>query len=349
AHTDSPALKIKMEGASAAAGCVRVSTEVYGGAIVATWLDRPLSLAGRVMIRDGEAWTSRIVDLQRPIAVVPNLAVHLNRDINKGVEYNRQTQLQAILCTAIGEEKHSNVLCAALAEACGTEPDAIGEADLFLYDPTPAVLVGTAGDFLNAPRIDNLAGCHAIAEAMVRLEPTSATCVAVLSDNEEVGSRTPQGADSSFPRDILQRVVVGTGGAGEDFFRAMAHSFMLSVDAAHAIHPSYADKHDGAYAPVLNGGPVIKSAAACRYATTAETAARFHTICTQAGIPFQRVINRSDIPSGTTIGPITSAALGVPTLDIGHPLWAMHSIRETAGARDHGLMITALEAFLGQG
>lgn len=344
-HTDSPALKIKLEGENTSGGCVRITTEVYGGPILATWLDRPLSIAGRVLLDTPSGLASRRVDLREPITIIPNLALHYNREVNKGFEYNTQQHLPAII-SGTGGTGAGQVLRTHLGDKLGVLPQSILQGDLFLYDPGPGVRLGVNGEFLNAPRIDNLAMCHALSEAMLSLPPTASAAVGVFTDNEEVGSRTPQGADSSFISDILQRISLIVDGEADAAFRARARSAMISADAAHGVHPNFADRHDPQYAPLLNGGPCIKAGAGFRYATTARTAAEFERLCRSNGIPVQTIINRSDIPSGSTIGPMSSAHLGIAGLDVGNPILAMHSIRETAGTKDHALMIRALEFFL---
>ncbi len=349
AHTDSPCLKVKADSEGVAAGCIRVAVEVYGGPINSTWLDRPLSLAGRAIVRGagGKAET-RLLDLRQPVAVIPNLAIHLNRDVNTAFEYNKQTHLPLVLGNAANGQ--SRVLRSLVANALGLKSaEAILELDLYAYDCQAAQRTGAAGEFISSGRIDNLAACHAILAALAKAKPAPGSiALGILFDNEEIGSQTPMGADSSFLKTLLERIVIGCGGNREALLRSLASSFLISNDAAHAVHPNFTDKHDGAYAPVVNGGPVIKLNANFRYATTAATAAVFADLCRQAKIPCQRLVNRSDLPAGSTIGPVTSASLGIRGVDVGIPMWAMHSCRETAGTRDHAAMRDVLKRFFSE-
>jgi len=342
AHTDSPLLKIKPEAESLGKNVVRVTTEIYGGPIVSTWLDRDLAIAGRVMVKSKKGWRAHMVDTKRPVAIIPNLAIHMNREVNKGFEYNPQNHMQAILSVSNTPGSRSGVLKGLIAETIGVAEELVGEMDLFFYDPHPAAMLGVSRELYASGRIDNLASCHAILTALIDAPKNDATAVAVFVDNEEIGSRTPMGADSGFLATVLERIVIAHDAGREEFHRALARSFLVSCDAAHALHPNFADKHDPYYAPVMGGGPVIKSSAGFKYATTAETAERFHDLCRHANVPCQKITNRSDIPSGTTIGPMTSALLSVPGVDVGIPIWAMHSIRETAALADQGALIAAL-------
>jgi aspartyl aminopeptidase len=343
AHTDSPSLKLKTDSEQVTAGCAKVNVEVYGGPILNTWLDRDLALAGKVMVKGASGWEAQLIDIRRPLALIPNLAIHLNREVNKGVELNPQTQLPAIFgpvnsdCTSFLKE-----LIALDLDVDVTE---LGEMDLYLYDHQGATRGGLRGETISSARIDNLAMCHAITTALCNSDESEVTSVGVFFDHEEVGSQTTQGADSSFLRNVLERINCVQGGDAQDYFRAIARSFMISADGAHAIHPNYAAQHDSDYAPQMNQGPVIKFSANMRYATTAESANRFIELCNQVGVTYQKVVNRSDIPSGSTIGPICAAVLGIRSIDVGNAMWAMHSIRETAGVQDHYDMTRVLQAF----
>jgi len=344
AHTDSPALKIKRHGETKLCSYTRLGVEVYGGPIISTWLDRELSIAGRVAIRTEKTISSKLVDFRRPLAIIPNAAIHMNREINTGFEYNKQNHLPAIL---LAEEVAPNreILRELLAEEIGVDPIQIGETDLFLYDPTPAAIVGAQEEMLVSGRLDNLAMCYAIAEALGNAKTCPATLVGIFNDNEEIGSQTAMGADSTFLRDILDRITVVQGGKKDDFARALARSFLISADMAHALHPNYADKHDPNYRPLLNNGPVIKLNGNFRYATTAMQASYFEMICKEADVPCQKMMVRSDLPCGSTIGPITSALTSIQTVDVGNPMFAMHSIRETAGVKDQAYMERAFATF----
>lgn len=343
-HIDSPGLKIKPASETISKGCAKVSVEIYGGPIVATWLDRELLISGRVMVKDKKGWKQELVSLKKPLAVIPNLAIHLNREINKGFEYNAQNHLPAIISIA-ENANDKNILKSAIAAELGVKVDAVGEYDLFLSDPNPGSFLGMNDELFISPRLDNLNSTYCILTALCENENPEATAIGIFFDHEEIGSKTPQGADSAFLKNLLERITVVTGGVKDDFHRALSKSFLISADCAHAVHPNFPEKHDSAYSPVLNGGPVIKFNANFRYATTAETAAHFESLCEKAKVPCQKIINRSDMPCGSTIGPISSALLAVRTVDVGNPMWAMHSIRETAGSYDHFYMIKALQEF----
>ena len=345
AHTDSPSLKIKTDGGSWKDGSARVSTETYGAPIISSWLDRDLSIAGVVTVRKNNNWSRVLFNYEKPIAVVPNLAIHMNREVNKGFEYNKQNHIQAVL--GVGKSKN-DPLGVLVSSHLDVEPKDIGEMDLFLYDPAEGSFLGD--EYFIAPRIDNLAMCHSVLSAIVSSKTSDAAQVAVFYDNEEIGSLTYQGANSSFLLEILERIVIsGNELLREDFFRAKAASFLISADGAHAVHPNFSDKHDPDYAPRLNGGPVIKLNASYKYATTSETALMFQILCEEMSVPFQKFAGRSDVPSGSTIGAISAANLGIRTVDVGNPMWAMHSIRETYGVRDHSLMKKVLTHYFNKG
>lgn len=344
AHTDSPSLKIKNEGASVKGGLLRMSVEPYGGGgINATWLDRNLSVAGRVVLAD----ETRYIDLKEPVAIIMNQAIHMNREINKGFEYNKQNHLQAVFSGVdkTDEREPAQIFRALIAERSGLVSDEILDMELYLYDVQPGIISGMGQEFISSARIDNLAMCHSIVEAISEAGESDETSMAVFFDNEEIGSRTIQGADSSFLRDLLDRITIVSGGTAEDSFRSRAVSFSISADGAHAHHPNFADSHDPAYAPVINGGPVIKISSDYKYSTTSETAPLFKRLCRDASVPFQELINRSDVPSGSTIGTISSSLTGVKSVDVGSPMFAMHSIRETAGVLDHFYMTEVLKRF----
>jgi aspartyl aminopeptidase len=357
AHADAPGLRARLEKSVAARGLERVAVEVYGGPIHSTWLDRPLSLAGRVVVMANGRLEQRLVNFGRPVAVIPNLAIHFNREMNKGIEYPMNGALLPLVSaagpagTAAGPAAAgASWLLRAVGSEIGVEADAILSAELAFVDATPSLVFGYDSELLSAPRIDNLEGCHAILSAFAAAPARGHGQVVVLFDNEEVGSGTPRGADSSFLRDIVQRIVALTDGSGpEALHRALARSFSVSVDGAQGWHPSWADKFDEDYAPVLNGGPAIKANANVRYATDAVGEAMFKGFCLSAGVPCQRFRMRADLAPGTTIGPISAALLGVRTVDVGVPMLAMHSARETAGAYDHDYLIAALKAFYGAG
>ncbi len=345
AHTDSPGLKVKDLSGQAGPGGFRYAVEIYGGPIVSTWLDRDLSLAGTVMVRRDGEWTRVLVNLPNRRVIIPNLAIHFNREINDGFKYNPQEHLAFL---AGDGSTAGDPLKEALAGELKVSSNDLGPAELFLYSPEPGIKTGLTGPFYSAPRIDNLAGCHAILSALEQVAPAERGVGAFFFDNEEVGSTSRQGANSSFIRDMIDRISLVLSEDKQAPYQARANSVLLSVDGAHAVHPGYQDKHDKAYAPVLNGGPVIKSHASLKYATTGEGTALLEDLCAKGNIPVQRFAIRSDLPCGSTIGPLSSSLSGVPTVDLGIPMLAMHSIRETAGIKDQAYMVSLLKGFFGR-
>lgn len=345
AHTDSPQLKLKNESLTKASGCLKVSVETYGGGINSTWLDRDLSLAGRVSILGDSGVESVLVDFKRPIGTIPNLAIHLNRDANSGFEYNKQRHLPVILSGTDKDVDEKTYLKELIADECNIQADSILEADLFFYENQKGAIIGIDKDIISTGRLDDLSMCHSIYTGLKNCDKSDSTNFGVFFDNEEIGSRTMMGADSNFLSSILERVVFALGGTLEDSYRARHKSFLISADGAHALHPNFSDKHDKSYAPLINRGPVIKLSANFRYATTSESAGTFIELCKKAGVPYQKLANRSDVPSGSTIGPMSSASLGIKAIDVGNPMFAMHSIRESQGVMDHYYMTKVLTDF----
>jgi len=350
-HLDSPGLKIKPDGVRTERNNTKLSVEMYGGPIVNTWLDRELSIAGRIMVKfsgtkknAASTWQSKLINITNPMAIIPNAAIHLNRDVNKGFEYNAQNHLPAII-QAFYKQNKAKTLKEIISQHTKIDAKNIGEFDLFLYDPSPAVRIGADQELLVSGRLDNLATTHAILSSITEVKSNDCTQIAAFYDHEEIGSTTPQGAHSSFTNDILQRICLAEKMNQEQAMIAYRKSFLISADMAHAVHPNFAEKHDPAYMPLMNHGPVIKINSSQRYTTSSESCSIFESICKNAGVPVQKIINRSDMGSGSTIGPITSAMLSIPAVDIGNPMWAMHSIRETMGVQDHEYLITALSRF----
>ncbi len=341
-HIDSPAFKLKPATFKSDKGILKCGVEVYGGPIINTWVDRELSLAGKLILKTEKGYKAELINLKEPVAIIPNAAIHLNRKINEGFEYNKQTQLQAILSvSATGD----NPLFSFLARKLKVKENQICESDLYLYDAAPASLIGLEKNMITARGLDNLAMTHAILSALTVAEKPKQTSVGIFFDHEEIGSTTPQGADSSLLGEVLERLCLSQSLSREDFYLALRNSFLISADMAHAYHPSYADKYEPDYSPIMNQGPVIKINANHRYASTAESTMRFMQLCEKASVPCQRFLIRSDMPCGSTVGPIVAAALGLETVDIGNPIWAMHSIRETGGTNDHLYLISALQEF----
>lgn len=342
AHTDSPNLRVKPRAQTSAHGTHQLAVEPYGGVLLHTWLDRDLGLAGRVFVRSEGALRPALVRFDRPIARIPSLAIHLERGVNdEGLKLNAQKHMAPMWALTSGGELRLDAL---LGEEVGVRPEDVFGFDLCLYDVAPPVRGGARGEFLFAPRLDNLASCHAGLRALLAADgPSRATRVIVLYDHEECGSASAQGASSPFLGTVLARVA--RAGESDAFERAMARSFLISADMAHAVHPNYADKHEPAHRPLLGGGPVIKSNANQRYATDAESYSRFANWCARADVEPQVFVTRSDLGCGSTIGPLSAAELGVRTVDVGNPMLSMHSCREMAAAADVGPMIDVLRVF----
>ncbi len=343
AHTDSPGLKLKPDSLRAENGVCRVAVEIYGGPILSTWTDRELGIAGAVSVQLGNDLADlRPVDLNKAVAIIPNAAIHLNREVNKGFEYNRQNHLQAILTSTAGE---ADPLKAAVAAALDVETEYIMGMELFLYDRAKAEIGGLDDSLVFSGRLDNLGMSHAVLSAICQTKAPGLTSVAALYDHEEIGSRTQQGAQSSFLQNVLERVSLSQGLSREEHFRALDNSFLVSADMAHAYHPSYPEKYDFKTSPVMNGGPVIKWNASHSYTTTLSSSAVFELNCQAVKVKPQKFAMRSDLLCGSTVGPVLAAQLGVTTVDVGNPLWAMHSVRETAGVQDHLDMIKVLSQY----
>jgi aspartyl aminopeptidase len=341
AHTDSPNLRLKPNAEYSSEGYAQLGVEVYGGVLLNSWLDRDLGIAGRVLVRDDHgAIASHLVCIDRPLLRVPQLAIHLDREVNeKGLVLNRQDHLAPVL----GLEASGASLGKLIAEAAGVAADRVVGRELMLFDVTPPTLGGAAGELIFSARLDNLAMCHAAITAMQRVARPTAIPVIALFDHEEVGSVSAAGAGSSVLPRILERLVASR----EELHQACARSTCISADMAHAVHPNYANRHEPRHRPQLNGGPVIKTNAQQRYATTAATAAMFTQLCHAEGVPVQQYAHRTDLPCGSTIGPITSTLLGIATIDVGNPMLSMHSARELGGARDPELMTRVLARYLG--
>jgi len=351
AHTDSPNFRLKPQPDVSAHGYTQLAVEPYGGVLLHTWLDRDLTLAGRVTVKGGDGIETVLIDFGRPMLRIPNLAIHLSREIKeKGLELNPQKHLVPVagledLPTL--RELLSTELRA--QEIRDISADGVLSFDLMTADTQPASVIGARGEFISAPRLDNLASAHAAITALIRAGeggPGPMTRMVVLYDHEEVGSRSAQGAAGSFLADTLDRIVDGfKGGQPQGLARAVSRSRLLSVDMAHAVHPNYSDKHESGHKPVIGKGPVIKLNANQAYASDAETAGYFSDLCARVGVETQHFVTRSDLACGSTIGPITAARVGIRTVDVGNPMLAMHSCREMAGTADVEPMIDVLSAF----
>ncbi|TGD85831.1 M18 family aminopeptidase [Mycolicibacterium sp. CH28] len=343
-HTDSPNLRVKQQPDRVVAGWRVVALEPYGGAWLNSWLDRDLGISGRLSVRDPEAEggvSHRLVRIDEPILRVPQLAIHLADD-RKAVALDPQRHLNAVW--GLGDVPRSFLGYA--AEWAGVPAADLLSADLMTHDLNPSALIGADGEFISAPRLDNQGTCYAGLEAFLAVEPRGYLPVLALFDHEEVGSTSDHGAQSDLLLTTLERVVLTAGGDREDFLRRLTASLVASGDMAHATHPNYPDRHEPGHLIAVNGGPVLKVQPNLRYATDSRTAAAFELACRQAGVPLQRYEHRADLPCGSTIGPMTAARTGIPTVDVGAAQLAMHSAREMMGAADVVAYAAALHAFL---
>ena len=342
AHTDSPCLRVKPHPELQRQGFFQLGVEVYGGALFTPWFDRDLSLAGRVTFRESGKVQSQLIDFQAPIAVIPNLAIHLNREANQGWNINAQNELPPILAQLTGSEAADfrALLADQLASEHGLSADAVLDYELSFYDTQAAAVIGLNRDFIAGARLDNLLSCYAGLQALLAA-PDAESCVLVCNDHEEVGSTSSCGADGPMLEQVLRRVLP----EGDSFVRCIQRSLLVSADNAHAVHPNYPDKHDENHGPKLNAGPVIKINSNQRYATNSETAGFFRHLCLENEVPVQSFVTRSDMGCGSTIGPLTAGKIGVRTVDIGLPTFAMHSIRELAGSQDLAHLVKVLTAF----
>ncbi len=338
AHTDSPNLRLKPSSEYTQEGYAQLGVEVYGGVLLNSWLDRDLGIAGRVLVREGGEVASRLVSIAKPLLRVPQLAIHLDREVNeKGLVLDKQEHMAPIYGLAA-----TRSMARVIADAVGVEPDQILKTDLMLFDLLAPTLGGVDEEFIFSARLDNLAMCHAATTAISSVTSPSAISVIALFDHEEVGSDSVAGAGSAVLPRILERLLADRSA----FLRACAASSCVSADMAHAVHPNYASRHEPRHKPVLNGGPVIKTNAQQRYATTASTAVMFEELCRTVDVPVQQYVVRTNLPCGSTIGPITSTLLGIPTVDVGNPMLSMHSSRELAGSRDPEMMTKVLSRYL---
>lgn len=350
AHTDSPCLKIKPGACSITAdGYVKVNVEIYGGAILHTWFDRPLALAGRLVVRENGALRERLIRIDKPVFMIPSLCIHFHRDVNEKAAYNKQTDLMPLLCMKEENVEKEDYLRRLIREETGIEKSDLVDYELFLYEYQKGIFMGKNQEFISASRIDDLSMVYAGLSALTEAETGKCCQMFAAFDNEEVGSTTAQGANSDFLRHILNRICKNLGLADEGYFQAIANSTSISADLAHAVHPNYSDKHDPETRPVLGGGPVIKYSASQRYATTAVSAACFMEVCERTGVPCQKFVNRNDIVGGSTIGPALSGLTTIPTVDMGAPILAMHSIREFGAVADNVYTKRAFLAYYEEG
>ena len=348
AHSDSPCFRIKPNPEMVNGdGLVRLNTEVYGGPILYTWFDRPLSLAGRVILKGKSALhpVTRLLKIDNPILVIPHLAIHFNRSVNEGNPLSKQKDMLPILTRISSSLEANNLLINYVAKSLDVSVADILDFDLFVYDTEKACVVGLNDEFVLSGRLDDLSMAHAAITAITEATDSEATCVSAIFDNEETGSGTKQGAHSPVLTNILRRVATCQGVDFDGFCRAVSKSFLISADNAHAYHPNYGEKYDPTNHPAIGGGPVIKINANCKYMTDAHSAAIFKSLCIEAGSPYQYFVNHSDVAGGSTLGNIFTGQLDIEGVDVGSPLLAMHSVRETASTDDHVNMIKVFKHF----
>ena len=348
AHSDSPCFRIKPNPEMVSGdGLVRLNTEVYGGPILYTWFDRPLSLAGRVILKGKSALhpVTRLLKIDNPILVIPHLAIHFNRSVNEGNPLSKQKDMLPILTRISSSLEANNLLINYVAKSLDVSVADILDFDLFVYDTEKACVVGLNDEFVLSGRLDDLSMAHAAITAITEATDSEATCVSAIFDNEETGSGTKQGAHSPVLTNILRRVATCQGVDFDGFCRAVSKSFLISADNAHAYHPNYGEKYDPTNHPAIGGGPVIKINANCKYMTDAHSAAIFKSLCIEAGSPYQYFVNHSDVAGGSTLGNSFTGQLDIEGVDVGSPLLAMHSVRETASTNDHVNMIKVFKHF----
>lgn len=348
AHSDSPCFRVKPHAEMLCeGGIVKLNTEVYGGPILYTWFDRPLSLAGRVLLKGNDALhpITRLVKIDRPLFSISHLAIHFNRAVNEGNKISKQKDMLPIIAKVNNTLEAENMLLHLVADELQVDTGDIIDFDLLVYNTEKATTFGLNNEFISAGRLDDLSMVHAAIEAIIDVKDDNATCVAAIFDNEETGSGTKQGAGSPVLANVIQRMVESQGGNYDGYCRALAKSFLVSADNAHAFHPNYAEKYDPTNHPALGGGPCIKINANCKYMSDAHSAAIFKSLCIEAGAPFQYFVNHSDVAGGSTLGNILTGQMDIAGVDVGNPLLAMHSVRETGSVTDHINMIKVFKQF----
>lgn len=344
-HSDSPSFKIKENGTlESAQGYVKLNVEKYGGMIMSSWFDRPLSIAGRVCVDTPNGIENRLIHFDEDLLVIPNLAIHMNRNINDGVKYSTQTDMCPVWSTSLDAVAFE----ASIAEKAGVSKETVLGQDLYVYTRQAGTLVGGKKDMIVAPRLDDLECVYTSVQALIESTPSNYISVCAVLDNEEVGSATLQGADSDFLVTTLKRIVYGLGGTEVSYMKAVAESFMISADNAHAVHPNHPEKADLNNRPVLNGGIVIKYSGNQKYTSDAFTGSVMKKICQMAQVPYQVFYNHSDVIGGSTLGNISTAHVSVKSVDIGLAQLAMHSAVETAGTKDVQYLVEALKVYFAQ-
>lgn len=352
AHCDSPTFRIKPHAEiDCEGGIVKLNTEVYGGPIMSTWFDRPLTLAGRVIVKSKDVMTptTLLLHVKRPLLQISNLAIHFNRQVNDGVKLSRQKDVLPILGIINDELEKGNLLMNIILEELNKQQtvarEDILDFDLYLADATPACTFGAHNELISSGRLDDLSMCFAGLEALLASQPSDTTQVLAIFDNEETGSQTMQGAGSPFLSYMLKRIALAQGGTEEAYYQAVERAFMISADNAHAWHPNYSEKYDPTNHPMLGGGPVIKFNAAQKYASDAYSASVFAGLCKKAGVPCQRFVNHSDVAGGSTLGNILASSIPLRGVDMGNAILAMHSCRETGSTADHEFCVKVFTQF----
>ncbi|MDG6244086.1 MAG: M18 family aminopeptidase [Methanolobus sp.] len=336
AHTDSPGFRIKPEPEVNSEGMLTLNVERYGGPILNTWFDRPLSIAGRIAVKSDKVLKPEVIhlDLQRPVLIIPNLAIHMNREVNKGVEIKVQKDMQPLLTRLIEGEVRENYLLDLIAREAGVDREDILDMDLSVYCSEEGMLVGSKEEFISCPRIDDLSMVYAAMQALTESQHKDGINMVAFMDNEEIGSATRQGADSVMLSNIVQKILMEVAGAEQQSIHQKMSFFVISADGAHALHPNYSEKSDITNKPVMNKGMAIKVSCNRSYASEVETIAAFQQLCDKAGVKYQKFVNHSDHPGGTTLGPLLSKYMPVHVVDAGVPMLAMHSARELMGKQD---------------
>lgn len=348
AHTDVPGFRIKPNPQMISEGkYIKLNTEVYGGPILHTWFDRPLSIAGKVSLRGKSPLKpeTRLVNISKPLLIIPSLAIHMNREVNEGFKINKQLDTIPLLGLINEKLEKEDYLMNLLADELKVNKEDILNFELGLYEYEKGMLIGMNEELISSGRFDDLWMVYAGIRALIDSRENEATKVMICIDNEEIGSLTAEGANSTLLNNILERIAIGLGKNKEEYYRALANSIMISADLAHAVHPNLGSKHDPTNRPVLEGGPVLKIAASGSYSTDSFNGAIFAGVCESAGVPFQKFVNRSDVRGGTTIGPVTAANLTIPVIDMGAPVLGMHSIRELASVKDNYYTVKAFTEF----
>ena len=352
AHADSPTFRIKPNAEMLCeGGLVKLNTEVYGGPIMSTWFDRPLTLAGRVIVRSHDVMQPQtmLLHIKRPLLQITNLAIHFNRQVNDGVKLSKQKDMLPLLGQITNTLEAGNLLINVILEELNKErhvsKENILDFDLYLADATPACTYGVHNEMISSGRLDDLSMCFAGLEALLAAKDSDTTQVLAIFDNEETGSQTKQGAASPFLAFMLKRIALAQSNTEEAYYQAVERAFMISADNAHAWHPNYPEKYDPTNHPVLGGGPAIKFNAAQKYASDAVSAAIFAGICQKAGVPCQKIVNHSDVAGGSTLGNILASSIPLKGVDMGNAILAMHSCRETGSTKDHEYCVKAFTEF----